>query len=71
MITAELDTLLRYALRALPEHEREVVEGIYLRGEQVQEIAARLDVDPRTILRRRLHGLRLLRGALELEEVWP
>lgn len=61
----ELQDQLLYAIDALPEHERAVTQGFYMRGESQQELSERLQV-PITTVKKRLQyareHLRLLVG---------
>lgn len=55
--TEELHHHLRTAISTLPEHERAVTEGFYMKGDSQKEIAEQLDV-PVTTVKKRLQYAR-------------
>ncbi len=57
----ELIHMVQSAVRALPEHERDVTEGYYFMGESQQEIAERLHIPVTTVKKRLQYARKRLR----------
>lgn len=62
----ELRADLRVAMRDLPDHERVVTEGFYLRGESQKEVAERLGLPLTTVKKRLQYARERLRSLLGL-----
>jgi RNA polymerase sigma-70 factor (ECF subfamily) len=58
------------ALDVLSDEHRTVIEQIYLRGRDLDEVAAALDVPKGTVKSRAHYALRALRKAIQTDEVW-
>lgn len=57
----ELIAIVQNAVRALPDHERDVTEGFYFMGESQQEIAERLHIPVTTVKKRLQYARKRLR----------
>lgn len=65
----EIRAIVRNAINALPEHERTVTEGFYIKGESQKELAERLQVPVTTVKKRLQYARQHLRGLMgELNE---
>lgn len=66
IVFEETEMLLRVqnALRALPEHERLVTEGFYLKGESQQELSERLQIPVTTVKKRLQYAREHLRAII-------
>ena len=60
----EAASRVRSALLRLPQKERAVLEGVYLKSEDVKDVAAELNVSTNYIYRLQKSGVRRIRGML-------
>ena len=60
----ELTSRVKQALSRLPDREKAVLEGMYLRSEDAREVAEDLQVTPSPIYRLQKTGIRRVRGML-------
>jgi RNA polymerase sigma-70 factor (ECF subfamily) len=60
----EMVLRVQNALRALPEHERLVTEGFYLKGESQQELSERLQIPVTTVKKRLQYAREHLRAII-------
>jgi len=64
-LLAERREVLEYAVRALPERMRSIIEAVYVHERPVKEVAEELGVSHSAVSQQRSEAVRLLRDALE------
>ena len=60
----EIEARVHSAIASLPEHERTVTQGFYLRGESQQELADQLQIPVATVKKRLQYARQHLRGLI-------